>query len=83
MKSLIIAPVALARVPLLAGSPLRFVPPPVDVMTRAAAFEGDADYFFQNASELFRPVRSRQNSEPLPQVAALMAFPNMRGQHGP
>eukprot|EP00903_Cladosiphon_okamuranus_P002807 g2805.t1 len=75
MKSLIIALVALVAGAFIGGfTYYRFVPPPVDVMTRAAAFEGDADYFFQNASELFptRTVASSENSEPLPQVAGAL-----------
>ncbi|MEL6856747.1 MAG: serine hydrolase [Pseudomonadota bacterium] len=40
----------------------RFVPPPLDVLARAAAFEGDADYFFQNTSELY-PIRTVSVSE--------------------
>lgn len=75
MKSLLVAIVAL-----VAGAVIgvftytRFVPPPVDVMTRAAAFEGDQDYFFQNASELYptRTVASDERSVPLPQFTGAM-----------
>ncbi|MEO1661366.1 MAG: serine hydrolase [Pseudomonadota bacterium] len=47
----------------------RFVPPPLDVLARAAAFEGDADYFFQNTSELYpiRTVSVSETRQPLPQ----------------
>lgn len=69
MKSLLVAVGAL-----IAGALIgvfvytRFVPPPIDVMARAAAFEGDNDYFFQNASELYptRTVSTAPSSEPLP-----------------
>ncbi|MEM6652789.1 MAG: serine hydrolase [Pseudomonadota bacterium] len=46
----------------------RFVPPPLDVLARAAAFEGDRDYFFQNASELYptRTVSRATSGTPLP-----------------
>lgn len=70
MKSFIIAIAGL-----LAGAALgvfgytRFVPPPNDVIARAQAFDGDRDYFFQNASELYptRTVARGEQSEPLPQ----------------
>ncbi len=44
------------------------VPPPNDVIARAQAFEGNADYFFQNASELYptRTVSRSEQSEPIP-----------------
>jgi len=69
MKSLLVAIVAL-----IAGAAIgvfvytRFVPLPLDVLARAAAFEGDQDYFFQNASELYptRRVTSRRDTRALP-----------------
>jgi len=47
---------------------MQVVPPPNDVIARAQAFEGDADYFFQNASELYptRTVSRPEQSEPIP-----------------
>ena len=75
MKSLIIAVVALVAGAFIGGfTYYSFVPPPVDVMTRAAAFEGDQDYFFQNASELYptRTVASSELSTPLPQVTGAL-----------
>ncbi|MEL6724630.1 MAG: serine hydrolase [Pseudomonadota bacterium] len=78
MKSLLVAIVAL-----IAGAAIgifvytRFVPPPLDVLARAAAFEGDQDYFFQNASELYptRRVTSRPDTRSLPvDVEALSGF---------
>ena len=69
MKSFLVAAIAL-----IAGAAIgvfvytRFVPPPLDVMARAAAFEGDQDYFFQNASELYptRTVSITEGAQPLP-----------------
>lgn len=55
----------------------RFVPLPYDVMDRAAAFEGDNDYFFQSASELYptRTVATAPDHQPLPtDLAALEGF---------
>lgn len=55
----------------------RFVPPPLDVLARAAAFEGDRDYFFQNTSELFptRTVARSSTTQVLPRdEAALEGF---------
>ena len=53
MKSLLVAIIALVLGALIGVfTYTRFVPPPFDVMARAAAFEGDNDYFFQNASEI-------------------------------
>ena len=55
----------------------RFVPPPLDVLARAAAFEGDRDYFFQNTSELFptRTVARSSVSQPMARdEAALDGF---------
>ena len=71
MKSIIIALVALIAGAFIGGfTYYSFVPPPTDVMVRAAAFEGDQDYFFQNASELYptRSVASSEDSAPLPRV---------------
>ena len=71
MKSIIIALVALIAGAFIGGfTYYSFVPPPTDVMVRAAAFEGDQDYFFQNASELYptRTVASSEDSAPLPRV---------------
>jgi hypothetical protein len=63
MKSFLVAGVALILGALIGVfTYTRFVPPPLDVMARAAAFEGDADYFFQNTSELF-PTRTVSVSE--------------------
>ncbi|MEL8056286.1 MAG: serine hydrolase [Pseudomonadota bacterium] len=57
MKSLFVALIALIVGALIGVFVYtRFVPPPMDVLARAAAFEGDRDYFFQSASELF-PTR--------------------------
>ncbi|MEL7031123.1 MAG: serine hydrolase [Pseudomonadota bacterium] len=70
MKTIIIAIVALIAGAFIGGfTYYSFVPPPTDVMARAAAFEGDPDYFFQNASELYptRTVASSERSAPLPQ----------------
>ncbi len=52
----------------------RFVPPPNDVIARAQAYEGDRDYFFQNASELYptRTVSGPEASTPLPQVEGVL-----------
>lgn len=52
----------------------RFVPPPNDVIARAQAFEGDRDYFFQNASELYptRTVSGPEASTPLPAVDGVL-----------
>ncbi|GAB5455564.1 MAG: serine hydrolase [Henriciella sp.] len=69
MKSLLVAIVALILGALIGVfTYTRFVPPPFDVMARAAAFEGDNDYFFQNASEIYptRTVAKAPTSEPLP-----------------
>lgn len=71
MKSIIVALVALVAGAFIGGFALySFMPPLTDVMARAAAFEGDRDYFFQNASELYptRTVASSEDSTPLPQV---------------
>ena len=71
MKSIIIALVALVAGAFIGGfTYYSFAPPPTDVMARAAAFEGDQDYFFQNASELYptRTVASSEDSAPLPRV---------------
>lgn len=71
MKSIIIALVALIAGAVIGGvTYYNFVPPPTDVLARAAAFEGDQDYFFQNASELYptRLVASSEDSAPLPRV---------------
>lgn len=75
MKSLLVALFAL-----IAGALIgvfvytRFVPPPMDVLARAAAFEGDKDYFFQNVTELFptRTVASSGASQPLPSAEGMM-----------
>lgn len=70
MKSLLVAVIALILGALIGVfTYTRFVPPPFDVMARAAAFEGDNDYFFQNASEIYptRTVAKAATSEPLPQ----------------
>ena len=75
MKSLLVAVIAL-----VAGAAIgvfvytRFVPPPMDVMARAAAFEGDRDYFFQSASELYptRGVARSSQSEPLPRADSVL-----------
>ena len=78
MKSLLVAIVALVLGALIGVfTYTRFVPPPFDVMARAAAFEGDNDYFFQNASEIYptRTVAKAAMSEPLPRDdAALDGF---------
>lgn len=78
MKSLLVAIVALVLGALIGVfTYTRFVPPPFDVMARAAAFEGDNDYFFQNASEIYptRTVAKATTSEPLPRnETALEAF---------
>ncbi|MEM9054502.1 MAG: serine hydrolase [Pseudomonadota bacterium] len=52
----------------------RFVPPPNDVIARAKAFEGNQDYFFQSASELYptRTVSRAEQSDPLPRAEALL-----------
>ncbi len=52
----------------------RFVPPPNDLIARAQAFEGDRDYFFQNASELYptRTVSGPEASTPLPVVDGVL-----------
>ncbi|MCR9268535.1 MAG: beta-lactamase family protein [Hyphomonadaceae bacterium] len=58
MKSFLVALVALvigAAIGVFVYT--RFVPPPFDVMARAAVFENDNDYFFQSASELY-PTRT-------------------------
>jgi len=71
MKSLIVAIAALVLGAFIGGfTYYSFVPPPADVLARAAAFEGDRDYFFQNASELYptRTVASSETSVPLPQT---------------
>ncbi len=69
MKSLLIGVVALL-IGAAAGVFLytQIVPPPNDVIARAQAFEGDNDYFFQSASELYptRTVARAQLSDPLP-----------------
>ncbi|MDG1825766.1 MAG: serine hydrolase [Henriciella sp.] len=46
----------------------QIVPLPNDVFARAAAFDGDKDYFFQNASEVYptRTVARSVVSQPLP-----------------
>ncbi|MEM7329484.1 MAG: serine hydrolase [Pseudomonadota bacterium] len=72
MKSVIIALAALIAGAFIGGfTYYSFVPPPTDVMARAAAFEGDRDYFFQNASELYptRSVAASGDSDPLPSSA--------------
>lgn len=78
MKSLLVAIVALVLGALIGVfTYTRFVPPPFDVMARAAAFEGDNDYFFQNASEIYptRTVAKAAITEPLPRdEAALEGF---------
>lgn len=69
MKSLWVALIAI-----VAGAAIgvfvytRFVPPPYDVMARAAVFEQDNDYFFQSASELYptRTVAKAAVTQPLP-----------------
>ena len=69
MKSFLIAIVALALGTFIGGfTYYKLVPLPTDAMARGAAFEGDKDYFFQNASELFptRTVASAEDSVPLP-----------------
>lgn len=69
MKSFIIALGALILGAFIGGFTYHSVVPPLtDVMARAAAFEGDADYFFQNASEFYptRTVASGEDSAPLP-----------------
>ena len=75
MKSTLIAIVALV-LGAVAGVFLytRIVPPPNDVIARAQAFEGDADYFFQNASELYptRTVARSETAQPLPQADGLL-----------
>lgn len=71
MKSFLVAAIAL-----IAGALIgvfvytRYVPPPFDVIARAAAFEGDQDYFFQNASELYptRTVSAAEGGQPLPRL---------------
>ncbi|MEL6692525.1 MAG: serine hydrolase [Pseudomonadota bacterium] len=75
MKSLLVAIIALVLGALIGVfTYTRFVPPPFDVMARAAAFEGDNDYFFQNASEIYptRTVAKAATSEPLPRDAAAL-----------
>jgi len=75
MKSLLIGIVALL-IGAAAGVFLytQIVPPPNDVIARAQAFEGDQDYFFQNASELYptRTVARAESSEPLPRADGLL-----------
>jgi hypothetical protein len=69
MKSFIIALGALVLGAVIGSVTYHSVVPPLtDVMARAAAFEGDADYFFQNASEFYptRTVASGEDSAPLP-----------------
>ncbi|MEO1552617.1 MAG: serine hydrolase [Pseudomonadota bacterium] len=71
MKSIIVAVVALVAGAFIGGVAFySFMPPLTDVMARAAAFEGDRDYFFQNASELYptRTVASSEDSAPLPKT---------------
>lgn len=48
----------------------QIVPLPNDVFARAGAFDGDQDYFFQNASELYptRTVARSVEAQPLPQT---------------
>ncbi|MEM8615587.1 MAG: serine hydrolase [Pseudomonadota bacterium] len=55
----------------------RIVPLPHDAIARGQAFEGDRDYFFQSASELYptRRVAHRLDAVPLPERAnALEGF---------
>lgn len=75
MKSFIIALAALILGAFIGGFTYHSVVPPLtDVMARAAAFEGDADYFFQNASEFYptRTVAAGEDSEPLPQADGVL-----------
>lgn len=71
MKSILIAIIALV-VGAAAGVFLytRIVPLPNDAIARGQAFEGDNDYFFQNASELYptRTVAGPEASIPLPKI---------------
>lgn len=75
MRSILIA-IAALLVGAFAGVFLytRFVPPPNDVIARAQAFEGDNDYFFQNASELYptRTVSGPETSTPLPRLDGVL-----------
>lgn len=71
MKSFLIAIVALIAGVFIGGFAFySLVPLPTDAMARGAAFEGDRDYFFQNASELYptRIVASAEDSVPLPRA---------------
>lgn len=75
MKSFIIALGALVLGAFIGGFTYHSVVPPLtDVMARAAAFEGDADYFFQNASEFYptRTVASGEDSAPLPKADGVL-----------
>lgn len=47
-----------------------YILPPTDVVARGAAFDGDKDYLFQSASEVFptRTVARAIGGEPLPKV---------------
>ncbi len=75
LKSLSIALVALilgAAMGVFAYT--RIVPLPNDAIARGAAFEGDKDWFFQNASEVYptRTVARAEASEPLEVVDGLL-----------
>ncbi|MEM9172099.1 MAG: serine hydrolase, partial [Pseudomonadota bacterium] len=75
MKSFIIALAALILGAFIGGFTYHSVVPPLtDVMARAAAFEGDADYFFQNASEFYptRTVATGEDGVPLPQTDGVL-----------
>ncbi|MFN3213809.1 MAG: serine hydrolase domain-containing protein [Henriciella sp.] len=78
MKSFLVAGIALILGALIGVfTYTRFVPPPLDAMARATAFEGDADYFFQNTSELYptRTVSVSEERQPLSRdEAALEGF---------
>nr|WP_070960401.1 serine hydrolase [Hyphomonas sp. Mor2] len=83
MKSILIAVAALVLGAVLGVfAYTRFVPPPNDVIARAQAFEGDQDYFFQNASELYptRTVSGPEASTPLPAVEG--ALDGFTYEHG-
>lgn len=76
MKSILVAIVALVLGAVIGVFVYtRFVPPPFDVLARAAAFEGDSDYFFQNASELYptRTVAKAPGSDPMPRNESMLA----------
>lgn len=75
MRSILIA-IAALLIGAAAGVFLytRVVPLPNDAIARGQAFEGDNDYFFQNASELYptRTVSGPEASTPLPRTDGVL-----------